>query len=205
MKYFYARVSSKGQNLARQMDVADSIDGIDRIFSDKESGKSMDRPAYQQMKSLLVAGDEVIVKSLDRFGRNKDEVKRELDWYRSAGVTLRIVDIPTTMIQLPTGQEWIMDMVTNIIVEVLASIAQQERLTTLQRQREGIAAMPVVNGRKVSEKTGRGFGRPSLDVDMAELNRLRSLRDAGELSVNECCAKLGISRRSWYNLVGKCV
>ena len=201
MKYFYARVSTKGQSLARQTDAANSIDGIDRIFSDKESGKSMDRPAYNEMKSILAAGDEVIVKSLDRLGRNKAAMKAELDWFRERKVTVRVMDLPTTMMEFPVGQEWVFDMVNNVLIEVLGAIAEQERLTTLQRQREGIAAMPIVNGRRVSEKTGRGFGRPSLEVDMEEFERLRSLRNAGKVSVAECCERLGVGRTTWYAMV----
>lgn len=201
MKYFYARVSTKGQNLARQLDEAERIDGIDRTFCDKESGKTMDRTAYNELKSIVRDGDEVIIKSLDRLGRNKIAVKRELDWFRENGITLRILDIPTTMVQLPAGQEWIMDMVTNIIVEVLASVAQQERVATLQRQAEGIASMPVVDGYKVSKKTGRRTGRPAIKVDRSEVVRLDSMRRAGELSVADCCNQLGVSRSMFYNLV----
>lgn len=201
MKYFYARVSTKGQNLSRQLDVADRLDGIDRTFCDKESGKSMDRTAYNEMKQIVRRGDEVIVKSLDRLGRNKVAVKRELDWFREQGVTLRIMDIPTTMVQLPDGQEWIMDMVTNIIVEVLASVAQQERITTLQRQAEGIASMPVVDGHKVSKKTGRRMGRPRIEVDRSEVKRLNAMRLDGSVSVAECCKRLGVSRSMFYSLI----
>ena len=201
MKYFYARVSTKGQNLSRQLDVADRIDGIDRTFCDKESGKTMDRTAYNELKSIVRDGDEVIIKSLDRLGRNKVAVKRELDWFRENGITLRILDIPTTMVQFPAGQEWIMDMVTNIIVEVLASVAQQERVTTLQRQAEGIDSMPVVDGYKVSKKTGRRMGRPTINVDRSEVVRLDSMRRAGKLSVADCCNQLGVSRSMFYNLV----
>ena len=201
MKYFYARVSTKGQNLSRQLDVADRIDGIDRTFCDKESGKTMDRTAYNELKSIVRDGDEVIIKSLDRLGRNKVAVKRELDWFRENGITLRILDIPTTMVQFPAGQEWIMDMVTNIIVEVLASVAQQERVTTLQRQAEGIDSMPVVDGYKVSKKTGRRMGRPAINVDRSEVVRLDSMRRAGKLSVADCCNQLGVSRSMFYNLV----
>ena len=114
MKYFYARVSTKQQNLARQMDAADTIDGIDRVFSDKQSGKNFDRPGYLELKSALRQGDEVIVKSLDRLGRNKEEMKRELAEFKNMGVLVRVMDIPTTMIEFPVGQEWILDMVNNI-------------------------------------------------------------------------------------------
>ena len=202
MKYFYARVSTKGQNLSRQLDVADRIDGIDRTFCDKESGKTMDRTAYNELKSIVRDGDEVIIKSLDRLGRNKSAMKEELNWFRDHGVLVRILDIPTTTMEYPVGNEWILDMVTNIIVEVLSTIAEQERITTLQRQAEGIAAMPVVDGHRVSQKTGRRMGRPRIDVDRSELLRLNSMRLDGSVSLANCCEQLGVSRSMFYKLVG---
>ena len=123
MRYFYARVSSKDQNLERQLKAARSYtDRIDRVFSDKQSGKNFERTAYQEMKSLLVAGDEVIVKELDRLGRNKELIKDELRWFKENGITVRILDIPTTLLDFG-NQDWVRDMVTNILVEVLAAVA----------------------------------------------------------------------------------
>ena len=69
------------------------------------------------------------ITSLDRLSRNKQGIKKELEWFKEKKVTLRILDLPTSLIEVPEGQEWIMDMITNILVEVLASIAEQERKT----------------------------------------------------------------------------
>ena len=201
MKYFYARVSTKHQNLARQMDAADRIDGIAERFCDKQSGKTFDRPEYQRMKSLLADGDEVVVKSLDRLGRNKVEMKSELDWFMAHGVVVRVMDLPTTMIEMPVGQEWVLDMVNNILIEVLGAIAEQERKTTEQRRLEGIAAMPTVDGKKISAKTGRGFGRPKLNIDNVAAQKIFAEQKSGNKTIQECCEELGISRSTWYNLI----
>ena len=191
MRYFYARVSTRDQNLERQLEAARAYkDEIDRVFSDKQSGKNFDREAYQEMKSLLVSGDEVVIKELDRLGRNSEMIKEELRWFKDNGITVRILDIPTTLLDFGE-QDWVREMVTNILVEVLSAMAQQERDKTQRRREEGIAAMPVVNGKKVSAKTGRGFGRPRKDV-VAE-------RMPGE-TVVEACKRLGISRQTWYRL-----
>jgi DNA invertase Pin-like site-specific DNA recombinase len=126
-RYFYARVSSKDQNLERQLEAARSYtDRIDRVFSGKQSGKNFERTAYKEMKSLLAAGDEVIMKELDRLGRNKELIKDELRWFKENGITVRILDIPTTLLDFG-NQDWVRDMVTNILVEVLAAMAEQER------------------------------------------------------------------------------
>ena len=159
MKYFLGRVSSKEQNLARQLKIAREKFDIpdENVYCDKITGSSFDRPQYNALKAIVRPGDEVIVKEFDRFGRNKDEMKRELEWFKQKGVIVRILDIPTTLIDFK-DQTWVLEMVNNILIEVLGAVAEQERKKTKQRQAEGIAAMPVVDGKRVSMKTGRGFG-----------------------------------------------
>ena len=192
-KYFSSRVSSKDQNLARQLAEARKYADIpeENIFCDKISGRIFSRPEYDRMKKLLVPGDEVYFKELDRIGRNKAKIKEELAWFKENGIIVRILDIPTTLIEFPEGQEWVMEMVNNILIEVLGAIAEQEWEKTTRRRQEGVAAMPVVDGKKVSAKTGRGFGRPKVEV-VAE-------RLPGE-TVADACVRLGISRRTWYRL-----
>ena len=189
-KYFSARVSSKDQNLDRQLESARKYKNVDRVFTDKQSGKNFERQQYQEMKAMLVHGDEVVIKELDRLGRNSEKMKEELRWFKEKGVTVRILDIPTTLLDFGE-QDWVREMVTNILVEVLSAMAQQEREKTERRREEGIAAMPIVDGKKVSAKTGRGFGRPR---KVEEANRL-----PGE-TVAAACERLGISQRTWYRL-----
>lgn len=195
-KYFSARVSSKDQNLARQIAEAQKY-GVpaENIFCDKITGRKKDRPEYDRMKALLVKGDEVYFKELDRIGRDKCLIKEELEWFRERGILVRILDVPTTLMELPAGQEWVFEMVNNILIEVLGTIAEQEWKKTKQRREEGIAAMPTVDGRKVSSKTGRGFGRPQIDV---------SLDRRPNETVDDVCARLGISRRTYYRKLNEC-
>lgn len=197
MIYFYARVSSKDQNLARQLDVAKGYKNVDKVFCDKQSGKNFERKEYISLKETVVAGDEVIIKELDRLGRNKDGIKEEIKWFKEQGVILRILDVPTTLIDF-NGQDWIGDMVNNILIEVMGAMAQQEREKTEKRREEGIAAMPVINGKRVSTKTGNEYGRPAIKVNDDFQKILKKQKD-GELSVAECCKQLGISRATWYN------
>lgn len=203
MRYFYARVSTKEQNLARQLEAAKSYSSaFDKVFSDKQSGKNFDRPEYQKMKSILVAGDEIVVKSLDRLSRNKDGIKEELKWFRDNDIIVRILDLPTTLIDFK-GQEWIIDMVTNILIEVVASIAEQERETTLKRIHEGIAAMPVENGKRISSKTGNPMGRPISET--SDIEKFLKKQKDGSMTVKDCCKELGISRTLWYNRIREVV
>lgn len=199
MRYFLGRVSSKDQNLARQLAVARERFDIpdENIYCDKITGANFDRPRYNALKAIVQPGDEVIVKEFDRFGRNKEEMKRELEWFRQHGVIVRILDIPTTLIDFQ-DQTWVLEMVTNILIEVLGSMAEQERIKTKNRQAEGIAAMPVVDGRRVSAKTGRGFGRPKIEIDRERLENLAQKQKDGLMTVADCCRELGISKATWY-------
>lgn len=194
-KYFAVRVSSKDQNFARQLVVARKY-GIpeENIFCDKITGRRKDRPEYDRMKTLLKRGDEVYFTELDRVGRAKHLIKEELEWFKEQGVIVRILNIPTTLVEFPEGQEWVMEMVNNILIEVLATISEQEWVKIKERREAGIEAMPVdENGRKVSSRTGRGFGRPETEVEDLSLRPGETVKDA--------CARLGISRATYYRKV----
>ena len=88
----------------------------------------------------LREGDTLIITSLDRLSRNKEDIKNELQWFQKKKVRLKILDLPTSLIEVPDGQQWIIEMIQNILIEVLSSIAEQERLTIRRRQKEGIEA-----------------------------------------------------------------
>ena len=200
MKYAYLRVSSKDQNVQRQVIAVKEFcpELLDKnIFIDKQSGKNFDRREYIRLKAILVAGDELIIKELDRLGRNKEEIKKELRWFKEQKIIVRILNVPTTLIDYQ-GQEWIFDMVNNILIEVMGAIAQEEREKILTRQKEGIAAMPLVNGKKISAKTGRPIGKQEIAVP--DFPEYFEKTKKGEMTVTDCCAALGISRSKWYRL-----
>lgn len=199
-KYFYGRVSSKDQNLDRQLESARNYKNVDRIFTDKQSGKNFDRAGYLEMKSVLKKGDEVVIHALDRLGRNKDMIKEELDWFKGNGIVVRILNVPTTLIEYPAGQEWVMDMVNNILIEVLGAFAEQERENIRKRQEEGIAAMPVdEEGYKVSSKTGKRMGREKKTPD--NFRDVYERQQNGELTLREALCEVGVGRTRWYELV----
>ena len=198
MIYAYLRVSTKDQNLERQIiAVKEYNPKIDKIFSDKQSGKNFERTEYLKLKAVLQSGDELIIKELDRLGRNKEEIKKELSWFKYHKIIVRILNVPTTLMDF-NGQEWILDMINNVLIEVMGAVAEQEREKILERQKEGIAAMPVVDGKKVSIKTGRPMGNPGKDIK--EFPKFFEKTKKGELSVSESCRQLGISRTHWYRL-----
>ena len=191
--YGYARVSTREQNLDRQIAALRQYVTDERdIITDKESGKDFDRTGYQYLGERLIRpGDTLIVKSLDRLGRNKEQVMEELRHFRADGVRVKILDLPTTMIDLPDGQDWIVEMVNNILIEVLASIAEQERLTIRQRQAEGIAE---------AKKQGRLLGRKKTELP-AEWELVTGLWKSGSITAVQAMDRLGLKKSTFYRMV----
>ena len=109
------------------------------------------------------SGDTLVIKELDRLGRNKEAIKEEIKWFKDNGIILRILDIPTTLIDYScydnTMAKAIMEMVNNILIEVLGTIAQEERNKIRQRQMEGIQALKNRNN-------GKGIGRPKIEFPL---------------------------------------
>ena len=192
--YYYARVSSKEQNLDRQIAAFKALGAQEReIITDKESGKDLDRTGYQALKNaILRRGDTLVIKSLDRLSRNKADIKSELQFFKDNGIRLKVIDLPTTMMELPEGQEWVFDMVNNILIEVLGTIAEQERANIRQRQAEGIEA---------AKANGKKLGRPALTFP-ANWNEVYTSWKAGEITAKTAMEKANTKRTSFYKLVG---
>ena len=192
--YYYARVSSKEQNLDRQIAAFKALGAQEReIITDKESGKDLERAGYQALKNaILRRGDTLVIKSLDRLSRNKTDIKNELQYFKDNGIRLKVIDLPTTMMELPEGQEWVFEMVNNILIEVLGTIAEQERANIRQRQAEGIEA---------AKANGKKLGRPALTFP-ANWNEVYTSWQAGEITAKTDMEQTGTKRTSFYKLVG---
>ena len=192
--YGYARVSTREQNLDRQIDALLQSGVMERdIITDKASGKDFERAGYRALRdTILRDGDTLVVKSLDRLSRSKMQIKRELEYYKAHHIRLKVIDLPTTMLQLPDGQEWVFDMVNNILIEVLSSIAEQERAVIRQRQAEGIAA---------AKAKGKRMGRPEAALPK-EWEEICAAWTNGEITAKEAAKRAGIGRTTFYKLVG---
>ena len=192
--YYYARVSTKEQNLDRQLNAFRQLGATDRdIVTDKESGKNLDRSGYQALKTtILRQGDTLVIKSLDRLSRNKGDIRAELQYFKEHGIRVKIIDLPTTMTDFPVGQEWVLEMVNNILIEVLGTIAEQERETIRKRQAEGIEA---------AKQNGKKLGRPALTFP-ANWNEVYTSWKAGEITAKTAMEQTGTKRTSFYKLVG---
>ena len=143
-------------------------DQIVRSFQIRKDGEIIEfrdgDAAYNQV---------VVIKSLDRLSRNKEHITQELRYFKEHHIQVRVIDLPTTMIQLPTGQEWVFEMINNILIEVLSSIAEQERLTIRQRQAEGIAAAKAKGNIWAGQKSNfLQIGTQSTSVGSLERSQL---------------------------------
>ncbi|MFA9463429.1 MAG: recombinase family protein [Velocimicrobium sp.] len=189
----YARVSSASQNLDRQIEQLKDYVPVENIVMDKESGKDLNRHGYQALKGVLGLreGDTLVVVSLDRLSRKKEDIKKELEWFKQNNIRLMVLDLPTTLIRVPEGQEWILDMINNILIEVLASIAEQERETIRKRQREGIEAAKL---------KGKHLGRPKLEYPK-DWDKYYSMWKNGEITVKKAIEELAVKRSSFYKMV----
>ena len=196
--YGYARVSSKGQNLDRQIVELEKYVDNRFIFTDKQSGKDMDRVEYQLLRKVAQAGDTIYIQSLDRLGRNKEDIKQELEHYKLEGVRVMILEIPTTMMEIPKGQEWLIDMINNLLLEVLSTMAEQERLTTRERQRQGIAQ---------AQAKGKHLGRPVINLDTIEQEQKELIKEyypkwkAKEITATKFMQIVELKRNTFYKII----
>lgn len=190
-EYGYGRVSTSHQNTDRQVDALIKYGIPERdIIIDHQSGKDFNREGYLALKnSMLRSGDTLVVKELDRLGRDKRMIKEELEYFKANGIRIKILNIPTTLMDID-GNDWILDMVSNILIEVLSTLAEEERVKNHQRQREGIDAAMA---------KGVEFGRPKLkkpdnyDDVMAKVVE-------GEITGVQAMKLMGVKKTSYYKL-----
>ena len=132
----------------------------------------------------------MVIVALDRLSRNKLHIKQELEYYRGRNIRVMVLDMPTTLCQVNEGQEWIIEMINAILVEVLASLAEQERVKTLTRQAEGIEAAKL---------QGKHLGRPKSKIPEGWDN-IYMLWKSGEITAVEAMKRSGLKKSTFYKL-----
>lgn len=173
----YVRVSSVGQNTERQLDGLK----LDRVFEDKASGKSVERPELASLLSHVRAGDVVIVHSMDRLARNVDDLRKIVKELTGRGVRIEFVKEGLTF----TGEDSAM---SNLLLTMLGAVAEFERSLIRERQLEGIA---------IAKKAGKYKGRkPSLDAE-----RVAEIREKAALGIPKAvlAREYGVSRQTLYS------
>ena len=182
--YGYIRVSTKEQNEDRQVDALKAYEIPQKnVFMDKQSGKDFERPAYQQLIRKLKKGDVLIIKSIDRLGRNYDEIIEQ--WRvitKQVDADIVVIDMP--LLDTRVGKDLTGKFVADLVLQILSYVAQTEREAIRQRQAEGIAA---------AKARGVKFGRPRIPLPsdfhvVSELYRrqmITSRESARMLSVSQ--------------------
>lgn len=182
--YGYARVSSRDQNLSRQLDAfVDFGISAKNVYSDKASGKDFDRPAYKRLMAKLRRGDTLVIKSIDRLGRGYDEILAE--WHRISkgrGAFIVVLDMPLLDTRERPG-DITGALIADIVLQLLSYVAHIERENIRQRQAEGIAA---------ARARGVSFGRPRKQKPTA-WPQVRDAYREGSITRKEAAAYLGVS------------
>lgn len=194
----YIRVSSKDQNIDRQLEEMLAL-GIEErdIFIDKESGKDFNREQYQIMKRVLREGDLLYVKSIDRFGRNSREIKREWeDITQNIKADIRVIDMP--LLDTTQYKDTLGTFVSDLVLQVLAFVAERERENIKQRQAEGIA---------VAKAKGKHLGRPSITLDSLSKEQMTKLKNNynrwinKEITAVQFKDMLGLKKNTFYKIM----
>lgn len=185
MKIGYARVSSKEQNLARQIEALKET-GCEKIYTDKISGKNFERPEYQKMISELSSNDIVIILSVDRLGRNYNEVMEE--WRRitkEIRADVKVLDMPLLDTTVGRTGDLTDTFIADLVLQILSYVANLEREHIRERQAEGIA---------IAKREGRykGGAKKKVNNDLFEKNLC--MYGLGKISKKVFAENIGVSR-----------
>ena len=185
--YGYIRVSSRDQNEDRQViAMQEAAIPTQNIFSDKQSGKDFRRPAYQRMLKKLHRDDVLYIKSIDRLGRNYEEILEQ--WQiltKKKGVDIVVMDMP--LLDTRRGKDLIGTFLADIVLQVLSFVAENERINIRQRQAEGIAA---------AKARGVKFGRQPMPRP-SQYADVRRKYENMEISARMAGRMLGISHKTF--------
>lgn len=196
MRIGYARVSTKGQDLERQLRDL-KAHGVEKIFKDKATGATLDRPGFKDLINYAREHDTVIVQSLDRLGRNYDEIKQVIAHLQSHHIALEILDAP--FLNFNTGNETLDKAMYDMMISLLGYIAENERKKILERQAQGIA---------IAKEKGKYKGRPaSYSADSKDtqkrniyFNILNTLKSEKDKSIKDIARENGVSRTVVYKI-----
>jgi DNA invertase Pin-like site-specific DNA recombinase len=198
--FAYVRVSSKDQNEARKLkEILDLGINERDIFIDKESGKDFNRPQYQALKQCLREGDLLYVKSIDRFGRNSKEIKREWEEItQNIKADIKVLDMP--LLDTTQYKDQLGTFVSELVLQVLAFVSERERENILQRQTEGIA---------VAKAQGKHLGRPQLNLSTISKKQRQALEKnytkwkSKEIKGVEFMVLLELRKNTFYKIIGE--
>ena len=195
IKIGYGRVSSKDQNLARQLKELKEY-GCDRIFSEKQSGKDFSRPVYKEMRSKLRFGDVLVVHDLSRFGRNKEEIRNEWKSLIEEEIDIVVLNMPILDTSKYKELEGVGKLVSDIVLDLLSWMVEEERLRIRTAQREGINIAKVQGKFKGGVKK---YHAGAIGKDKVIYDRIVQLLASGR-SVMDINREVGVARNTIYRI-----
>lgn len=208
MVYGYARVSTKEQNLERQIEqLREYVTDERNIITDKQSGKDFNRMGYNSLVGtpvttpILREGDLLVICSLDRLGRNYTEIREQWEHItRTLKADIKVLDMPLLDTAESEGSSLDKRFVSDLVLQILSYVAEKERESLLKRQRQGIDVMPIVNGKRVSLKKGKGAtGRPNA-VYPDNWEPVYTDWKSGKITAVKAMELLGLKRTTFYKL-----
>ena len=198
----YARVSSRDQNEGRQIEqLKEEGISVSNIIIDKQSGKNFDRTGYQYLiKNRLSEGDVLVITSIDRLGRNYQEITEQWKHItQDLKADIKVIDMPL-LDTTKSGESLDSRFVADLVLQILSYVANKERDNTRFRQRQGIDIMPIVNGKRISIKTGRPVGRPTTEYP-AQWDLVYADWKNDLITAKKAMNILGLKTNTFYKLV----
>lgn len=173
---------------------------IENIFIDKESGKHFNRNSWQSLMAKLVVGDTIVIKELDRMGRNNKEIKENFELIKNKGCFLEFLENPLLSTRDKSQIE--IELIQPLILHLLGYFAEKEREKIVTRQKEGYAALPMdEKGRKISKKKNKVVGRPS-KIENLSLEQKRYIEAwiQGNIKISDCIKNTRIGKTSLFKI-----
>lgn len=205
MNFYYARISTKEQNLGRQLVEARKLkittEGVD-LFIDEQTGTNFNREGFKKLKDTLKArnqdgakNDTLYVHELDRFGRDYDEIKRNISEIEGYGVDIKFMDIPL----IETNDEATNKLLRDQFIATLSYVAQKETEKRKKRQREGYDSLKKNAEGKLIGKNGKVVGRPKKDLPV-DFGKYYDLMKTGTMKATDLMKIFGVKKSRFYEM-----
>lgn len=202
-RYGYHRTSTKEQHLDRGIsEISNYCESngliLEKIYTDQQTGKNFNRPRYTILKEdVLRTGDELIITEVDRLGRNKADTLRELHYFKDNGIRVKILELPTTLMDVSKMDNnmarMIVETINNMLIELYATMAEAEIEKKEKRQREGIQA-------KKDRGEWDNYGRPRV-ISVEKFTEEYKAVKSGDMRPFELMKKLGMAKATYYRYV----
>ena len=188
----YIRVSAKDQHEDRQVaELLPLVSSKSHLITEKQSGKNFERPKYQWLKDIMDKGDTLVIKSLDRLGRNYAQIKEEWHELVKQGIYIKVLDSPILDTSKYKDNDLMAQFISNVVLEVLSFVSENERKNIKSRQAEGIA---------IAKASGKHLGRPTAQYP-SNWSTVYSQWKQSSITAVQAMRECGLTKTTFYKLV----